>query len=197
MSHKVFIAKTNLENRLNRGELVVAYNLDELVEHDEFAKLNALLELSHDSFYHVGFKMGETLTSIKYLLPNCRVGGCEIEDLYTSYSNKVLQNKDLGIKFQTKNFTNEPTDEQYEVVFCDGILGNYGLDVQKRIVDNMLKSTTKYVVVMEKVTADLIGYIKYLGHTVENNDEMTVIVKVVKNITPVKEVVKDVDRETE
>ena len=117
MSHKVYIAKTNLENRLNRGELVVAYNLDELVDYDEFSTLGALLELSHDSFYHVGFKMGETLTSIKNLLPNARAGGCEVEDLYEAFSNKILQNKNLGIKFQTKNFTEEPADEQYEVVF--------------------------------------------------------------------------------
>lgn len=185
MSNKVFFAKTDLENRLNRGDFVVAYDEEEL-ELLEFKKLATLLELSDNSFYHVGFKMGETLTSIKHLKPEAKVGGCEISDLYESYSNKILHNGKLGIKFEVRNFEEESADEQYEVVFSDGVLTNYNLDVQKKIVTNMLKSSSKYVVLNEKVCNNLIGYVKYLGHTVESNDEVTIIVKGIKKVENAK-----------
>lgn len=190
MTQKVFFAKTNMENRINRGELVVAYNEDEL-DLPAFSVLAALVGLEAASFYHVGYKMGEILTSLRHILPDSKLGGAELEELYAAYSHKIFNNKNSNINFQTINYLEDKTSDRYEVVFGNGILSNHSVTDQKRIVDNMLASSTKYVVLAEPVSQEIVDYISNKGHNVQTNDELTIVVKVEKKKDEPKQDTKD------
>lgn len=176
---KVYIAKTRTENRINAGEFVVAYNEEDLLL-PNFSNLNTLVELSDVSFYHVGFKMGETLTSLRNLLPNAKLGGAELEDLYAAYSHKLFNNRDSNINMEVRNFLESTAGDKYEVVFSTELLNKYDIDNQKKLVNNMLASSTKYVAFLEDVSKELIGYIKFLGHEVNTTDNVTIVTKVEK-----------------
>ena len=168
-----------MENKINSGEYVIAYNEEDL-ELPAFENLVTLMELSKHSLYHVGFKMGEILTSLRNLLPEAKLGGAELEDLHAAYSHKLFNNRDLNIKMEVKNFVDGPTSEQYEVVFSDDVLHSNNLEEQKAILKNMLASSSGYVVFFDKPCPDLIGYAKFLGHNVSSNDDVTIITKVEK-----------------
>jgi len=187
---KVYVAKTRTENRINSGEFVVAYNEEDLVL-PSFANLNVLLELSDISFYHVGFKMGEVLTSLRNLLPNAKLGGAELEDLYAAYSHKLFNNRDSNINMEVRNFLESTAGDKYEVVFSTELLGKYGLDDQKRMVNNMLAASTKYVAFLEPTNADLCGYIEFLGHEVNNTTDGFIVVTKVEKKNDTKSNTKD------
>lgn len=162
-NQQVYFSYAHTKARLANGEDLVVKDNKTAQSCTLSPLFNTISKLSPSSVYEVGYRLGANLVSMKYFLPSSKIAGCEINELYQSYAGQLFDLGDINLEIRDI-LENVAVTIKNDVVYTVNTVAKYAYDEQKRILLNMKKLASKYVVIMEdKLAEEVLKYAIAIG----------------------------------
>ena len=107
------------------------------------------LKLNPKSIFEVGFGYCNHLVSIKKLLPNTSINGCDISQAMYDAAKKRQGDLLSNFNLKIEDFLLLNTDERFDMVYSQAVVMHMSTERAKESIKKMCKISNKYVMIID------------------------------------------------